>query len=263
MKKERPRVPEHWKQSSWEAKAKENPLFAVMTTVDMVNAGNSNFTDEHLDQFFKKGKILFTKHVLPIIQLSGFSKEESLIIEYGCGAGRILNAVVENDFSCAGIDISPTMLGHCRKLVPAVKSLHLCAPATGKTDLPDGVASVVYSYAVLQHISTLTAFRNAVREMCRLLRSKGVLALQVNCEDFVYAGFERPGRTENFETYSLHWKHGERKPYHQHQYDNWSGVYIGYETLKDLLSSLSLTVYQRYYHNETKKRAIWVVATKK
>ena len=107
-------IPKHWKRSTWEEKAKENPLYAIMTTDGMANAG-PEFTDEHVQQLMGKGRALFSKHIEPALKLSGFSKTDSFVVEYGCGAGRILNALVENGIACAGIDISPTMLELCRK----------------------------------------------------------------------------------------------------------------------------------------------------
>jgi SAM-dependent methyltransferase len=255
-------LPQHWKSSSWEEKARENPLFAIMTTAELADAEPDNFSPESLSRLLAKGRLLFNQHILPCILMSRFTKANSFLVEYGCGAGRILNAVVEDGYACAGIDISPTMLNHCRRIVPGVRSLHLCDPGSGRTDLPDGAATVVYSYAVLQHIPSLSAHENAIVEMCRLLRNGGILAVQVNCEDVAEGDFKRPGRTENFESYSIHWKYGQAEPYRRHDQNNWSGVYIGFERLKRLLESNGVSVLKTYFHNEAKKRALWVVARK-
>ncbi len=168
------KIPKNWKQSTWEEKAKENPLYAIMTTDGMAAAG-PEFTEEHVQQLMAKGRTLFKVHVAPAIHLSGFSIADNMVVEYGCGAGRILNALVEAGIECSGIDISPTMLELCRKLVPGVRSLHLCDPETGVTDLQSESATVVFSYAVVQHISRLSLYLNAVSEMCRLLKPSGIL----------------------------------------------------------------------------------------
>ncbi|MBI4605235.1 MAG: hypothetical protein HY721_25005 [Planctomycetes bacterium] len=49
------KVPEHWNTSSWEEKARENPLYAVMTTPDLLDADPESFSAEHLAPFFAKG----------------------------------------------------------------------------------------------------------------------------------------------------------------------------------------------------------------
>ena len=254
-------IPKHWKRSSWEEKARENPLYAIMTTSTMADAGPA-FSDEHVRQLMAKGRTMFTKHIEPAIALSGFSKVDSFIIEYGCGAGRILNALIENGYACTGIDISKTMLDLCRQLVPAVRSLHLCDPETGGTELKEESATVVFSYSVVQHISSLRVYLNAISAMCRLLKPSGILALQVNCEDFSHGGIGQPGRTENFEDHSLHYRPGEKHPYLKHSQDNWSGVYIGHDTLRSHLMRQGVHVANIYYHNPDKLRAMWFLGKK-
>jgi SAM-dependent methyltransferase len=262
---ERPKIiiPKHWVRSSWEEKARENPLFAIMTTPDMADAKPEYFDEAHIEKFKEKGRVLFNKHVSKAIDLSGFKKQDSLIVEFGCGVGRILNKLVEEGISCAGVDISPTMLDHCRRMVPGVKSLHLCHAETAITDLDDEAATVVFSYAVLQHISSLNLFENSITEMCRILKPRGILAIQVNCEDFVDGDLSNPNKTENFESYSLHYKSGQLKTYMKHKQDNWSGVYIGIEKMKELLGRNRIEVQNIYYHNPKKLRALWVMGRKK
>jgi SAM-dependent methyltransferase len=252
-------VPKHWSKSTWEEKAQENPLYAVMTMSEMADAPAGDFDEKHLDVFFAKGRALFSTHVAPLIAVC--EAAPGLVVEYGCGAGRILNAAIEAGQTVAGIDISPTMLEHCRRLVPGVASLHELN-AEGRTDLPDASASIVYSYAVVQHIGSLAAYERAIDEMCRILRRGGVLGVQVNCEDFVSGDFAKGDRTENFEDHSLHYRAGETMPYRRHDQDNWSGVYIGDERLVRLLAGRGLTVEKRYYHNPKKLRAVWYVARK-
>lgn len=251
-------VPKHWTESSWEEKAKENPLFAVMTMPEMADAPADAFDEQHLDAFFAKGDALFSAHVAPLIALA---PSRGLVVEYGCGAGRILKAVTSAGHSAAGIDISPTMVEHCRRLVPDAQSLH-CLNDAGRTDLPDASARVVYSYAVVQHIASLTNFVKAIDEMCRVLRPGGVLGVQVNCEDFVSGDFDKADRTENFEDHSLHYRAGEAKPYRRHDQNNWSGVYISDAEMIRLLDERGVQVERRYYHNPKKLRAVWYVCRK-
>jgi SAM-dependent methyltransferase len=251
-------VPKHWTQSTWEEKAKENPLFAVMTMPEMADASAQAFDEQHLETFFAKGEALFSAHVAPLIATAG---GPGLVVEYGCGAGRILKAVTGAGHRAAGIDISPTMLEHCRALVPEAQSLH-CLDEAGRTDLPDACARVVYSYAVVQHIASLASYVRAIDEMCRVLGPGGVLGVQVNCEDFVSGDFGRPDRTENFEDHSLHYRAGEAKPYRRHDQNNWSGVYVGDDTLVRLLQQWGVGVERRYYHNPKKLRAVWYVCRK-
>src|SRR5437016_3728293 len=105
------RVPSHWDKNSWEEKAKENPLFAVMTVPKMAGAAAAEFRQDQLEAFFAKGTALFSAHIAPLIAIAPEVGEDArLIAEYGCGAGRILRAVTSAGHKAAGIDISPTMI---------------------------------------------------------------------------------------------------------------------------------------------------------
>ena len=249
--------PEHWPSIDWEAKARENPLLAIMTVDEMAAAPEREFSPELQAEFFDRGRKLFDK------QLRAHLDEVApgaLVVEYGCGAGRIMNAVIESGRRCAGIDISPTMLEFCSDLVPGADALFLLDPH-GRCEAASACAGLVYSYSVLQHISTLSAYVTALDEICRILAPGGVAALQVNCEDFKHEAKDRL-RTENFETYSLHFRPTKSGPYKRHEQDHWSGVYIGYELLADLLAERGVAVESWRYHNPEKPRAIWVIGRK-
>jgi SAM-dependent methyltransferase len=246
-----------WKDRDWEFKARANPLFAVQSTDDLAESSASNFSPEALDSLFARGRKLFRKNIAPLLE--GYA--DPLLAEYGCGVGRILKAATEAGHRCIGIDISPTMLAHCRELAPRVQALH-AVDEDGRSTAPDSCAEVVFSYAVLQHIPTLSAYLAALDEMCRILAPGGVLALHLNCEDFAGGDLAAPGRTENFETYSLHYRPGEAKPYLKHDQDNWSGVYMGCDRLVEHLAGHGLAVKQWRYHQPLKPRGLWALARK-
>jgi SAM-dependent methyltransferase len=255
------KIPEHWADASWEQKAQENPLFAVMTTEDVADAAPENFDEKHLEPFMAKGVRVFNRDVAPLLQRITGPKENIVVAEYGCGVGRILKPVYEAGYQTFGIDISETMLRHCRTLAPGVRDLYLL-DADGRTDAPDASADLVFSFAVVKHISVLSNYIRAIDEVCRILKPGGILALNVNCEDFQHGDIETPAKTENFETYSLHYRVGEDKPYTRHDQDNWTGVYIGHHKLIELLTERGVTVERRYYQNMKKLRGIWYLATK-
>jgi SAM-dependent methyltransferase len=254
------RVPPHWAKSNWEDKAREDPLFAVMTDTQLSAPGATDFTEAQLKVFFAKGERLFASHVAPLIRAS--PDTDGLVVEFGCGMGRILRSVATAGHRCAGIDISPTMLEHSRRLNPGIDELHVLN-WLGRSRLPSGCASVVYSFAVLQHIATLSAYRRAVAEACRVLKPGGVIGLHVNCEDFVGGDLEKPDRTENFESHSLHYRADSLKAHKRHDQNNWSGVYIGEALMANLLARGGVVVERRYFHNPKKLRAIWFVGRKR
>lgn len=250
-----------WEGTTWEEKARENPLFAVMTTPSMEAASPEEFDEKQLAEFFAKGEVLYAAHVAPLISALPDRDQNPLVVEYGCGVGRILKAVCAAGVRAAGIDISPTMIGHCQSLVPEVEALYVL-DEQGRTGAPDASASLIYSYAVVQHISALSNYVRAFDEMCRVLKPGGIIAVQVNCEDFVGGDFNASDATENFETYSLHTRPGETKPYRRHEQNHWSGVYIGDALQRRIFEERGVTVERLYYHNPKKLRAVWYVGRK-
>lgn len=257
------RRPSHWKQAPWEQMARENPLFAVMTTEEMADAPSADFTQDQVDLLFEKGRRLFRRHIAGSLAHSPDPKDEGLIVEYGCGVGRMLNAALESGYRrVAGIDISPTMLAHCRRLVPEVEALYPL-DEEGHVDLPDRCAAAVFSYAVVQHISLLSRYLTAFDEMCRILKPGGLLVVQLNCTDFQEGDFEWPGRTENHETYSLHFRHGESEPWLRHEQDQWSGVYVGSDLIAHHLKKRRVRIVNWRGHNAEKSLSVWLYGVKK
>ena len=183
------------------------------------------------------------------------------MVEYGCGAGRLLKPLIDRGYRCSGIDISSTMLRHCRDLTPEVEALSEL-DAEGRCAIASESASIVFSHAVVQHISRLSHYVTAIDEMCRILKPGGVLALHLNCEDFADGPDGPFGRTENHETYSLHYRPGATEPYLRHDQNNWSGVYIGRDTLASILAGHGVTMERWRPHTASKPRSVWAIGRK-
>lgn len=256
------KIPEHWGDISWEEKAKENPLFAVMTTEDVADASADNFDPTHLEPFLAKGRRVYEGDIKPLLTRIDGAPSDIVVAEHGCGVGRILLPISEDGYKCVGIDISETMLKHCRTIAPKVTDLHLL-DANGRSAVSDDSVDLLFSFAVVKHIAKLSNFVTAIDEMCRVLKPGGILALTVNTEDFQHGDIETPYRTVNEETHSLHFRPGEKKPYSIHNQDNWSGVYIGHHLLMDLLEARGISIERRYYLNKKKLRGVWYIGAKR
>lgn len=246
-------IPDHWRFNSWEEKAQENPLFAVQTLAEMKDAPSAGFPVELLGKLFARGEIVVNTHLQPLLE----PYENPFVIEYGCGVGRVLKVLTERGYRCGGIDISPTMLRHCQALVPAVERLSALSPL-GKSNFDDRCAEFVFSYAVIQHISALSAYIAAIEEMARLVKVKGTLAIHLNCEDFS-EGLDAPGRTENSELSSIHYRAGQSEPYRIHRQSEWSGVWIGHDLLTKLIVDQGLEP-PRWVPHKKKPRAVWAIS---
>jgi SAM-dependent methyltransferase len=169
---------------NWEEKAQSNPLYAVMSVQQFKDrdANPENWTDEDLRSFFEKGEQVYRVNLKPLLERLGLSRQKSLIVEYGSGMGRILRAIKADGFACAGVDISPTMVALSRRLVPEVKLVYTLN-AKGFCGVESNSADVVFSYAVIQHISTLSRVRIALSEICRICKPGGRIRFSIHTPD--------------------------------------------------------------------------------
>jgi ubiquinone/menaquinone biosynthesis C-methylase UbiE len=99
------------------------------------------------------------------------------VLDFGCGVGRLTQALARRFQSCVGVDISKEMIaqanalnrcGHCQYLVSATPQL----PFT------DESFSFIYSNIVLQHVARRFAV-NYLREFVRVLAPGAVLVFGV------------------------------------------------------------------------------------
>jgi SAM-dependent methyltransferase len=159
-------------------------------------------------------------------------------------------------YDCAGIDISPTMIEHCRNLVPGVGQLSTL-DGNGKSEIPSKSADFVFSYAVLQHISRLSLVDVAISEMCRIVKRGGFIKFQYLSQE---KGFrqvvpkqEVPRKTWNFEDWSLQ-LHYQRLPIRGSRFlprvpmlkivrhNNWVGVPLAHRKMEAILNRNGITV---------------------
>ncbi len=248
---------------SWEEKARQNPLYAVMSAEQFAdkNADPDTWSAEDLEIFFNKGQLMFDCQLKPLILRVPLIPGEAFIIEYGSGMGRILKHIQAAGFDCAGIDISESMLEYSRKLVPAVTKL-FGLNSQGRCALPDGTADLVYCYAVLQHINELSRVRVALLEMARLLKPGGLLKFQFRTLDNPFA--ETPVKVENFETYSLIQSQSadQRMITERREHTNWIGVPLSMDNLQIFLAEGGLRLIGIEEDVGPKKNMLWALAGK-
>src|SRR3989344_3866879 len=242
---------------TWDQKAAVNPLYAVMAVDKFINK-NSYMKDwkrEDLKILFRKGQKIYHYFLKPILMRSGLNLQKSFIVEFGCGIGRILKWVKKDGYNCAGIDISEKMLQYCKKLVGDIDQLYLLK--NGITKLPDNIADVVYSWAVLQHIPKLSQIEATFHEMCRILKPGGILRTQFYSFDWSDSGSVEGKRlfTHNFEnstlqfiwlpisnrgTYSWLLRHKLSKVIYKHNY--WVGIPLTLNNIKHLMEKNKMKI---------------------
>jgi ubiquinone/menaquinone biosynthesis C-methylase UbiE len=155
----------------WDALAREDPFFAVLTDPD--KQGNK----WALAEFFSTGVAEVEGDLARLRVLApGFSGRAAL--DFGCGAGRLTQALGAHFKKVTGVDISGHMVdlarGHNAR--EGVDFIH--NPGPDLRLFPDNSFSLVYSRITLQHIAPRYT-RRYLREFIRVLEPGGIVSVQI------------------------------------------------------------------------------------
>ena len=155
----------------WDRQAHSDPMWAILT--DPVRSGGR----WNADEFFATGThevSVFMKRAetwrVPVSRRSA--------LDFGCGIGRLSQALAGHFDHVYGVDISPKMIElareHNRK---GPRCEYVWNPSGGLKRFADGSIDMVYSWITLQHMRPRYA-RRYIREFLRVLAPGGLLVFQ-------------------------------------------------------------------------------------
>jgi SAM-dependent methyltransferase len=105
-----------------------------------------------------------------------------LAVDFGCGVGRLSQALAGRFDRVIGVDVSGPMLARARELLTEPAISDRIAFALNERDdlamLEDSTVDLVYSSLVLQHLPRSLA-ASYLREFLRILRPDGIAVVQV------------------------------------------------------------------------------------
>lgn len=159
-------------QHEWETLAGIDPLWAIVS--DPAKRGNR--WDQ--EAFFASGQGVVDFLFARLDEL-GITPAADAALDFGCGAGRLTQALADRFARAVGIDISPTML----KLAEQYnrhgdRCKYLLNPADDLALFGNQRFDLCFSFIVLQHMPPDVA-RGYITAMARLLEPGGVLAFQL------------------------------------------------------------------------------------
>ena len=157
--------------NAWEGLAGRDALSAILTD-DSKTGGKWDIAE-----FLATGDAeieTVMKHLAAIGHVPDFG---GAALDFGCGVGRLTQALARRFASCIGVDISQEMV---RQAEAINQNPHCRYVASSTTRLPFESASFsfLYSNIVLQHVPRSLA-RNYLREFVRVLAPGGVLVFGV------------------------------------------------------------------------------------
>jgi ubiquinone/menaquinone biosynthesis C-methylase UbiE len=155
----------------WESLAQRDALAAILTD-ESKSGGKWDVTE-----FMATGDAEI-ETVLQHLETIGLRPDAGgTALDFGCGVGRLTQALARRFRSCVGVDISQEMITQANAL-NRYGDCRYWVSATPELPLADESCSFLYSNLVLQHVTRRLAV-NYLREFTRVLAPGGVLVFGV------------------------------------------------------------------------------------
>ena len=169
---------------NWDALGAGDPLWAVLTD-DRYRGGLWNE-----DAFFATGAEEVAGVMRDLDRL-GKPERRRRCLDFGCGVGRLTQALAAHFETCDGVDIAPSMIAAARRLDRSGGrcSFHV-NDAPDLALFPAGTFDFVYSNIVLQHMPPEAA-KAYVSEFLRVLAPGGLAMFEIPSESIKAEVFER------------------------------------------------------------------------
>jgi SAM-dependent methyltransferase len=133
------------------------------------------------DSFLASGEEDFARLVAPVLERSRISACGKVMIELGCGAGRMTRSFARRFERVYAFDVSQEMLQRARQIHPDEKNvLWLLGNGADFSCVRAEAADFIFSYLVLQHFPSKALVFQYVREMLRILKPCGAFLFQFN-----------------------------------------------------------------------------------
>jgi SAM-dependent methyltransferase len=155
----------------WTTLGTEDPLWAVLVTPGARHGGWDR------EAFLATGRAE-VDGTLARIRTGGWTPGHAAALDFGCGAGRLTQALREHFDEVVGVDFSEPMLERARRLDADRRCEFVHNPRTDLGIFADDRFDLAYSSLVLQHIPTPLA-RAYLSELLRVVRPGGLVAVQV------------------------------------------------------------------------------------
>jgi len=111
-------------------------------------------------------------------RLLRFIDDSSVVLDVGCGIGRVMKFIAPNCREIIGVDTSSLILRRAKRELTNFKNCHFYRHDFKRFDVfPPDSFDLIYSFYTLQHMEKEDAYM-CLRRMRRLLKPKGTVYLQ-------------------------------------------------------------------------------------
>jgi ubiquinone/menaquinone biosynthesis C-methylase UbiE len=156
----------------WETWGKKDPMYAILTVPDRLG----NKWDEQ--EFFRSGEEEIG-WVLAYIASSGIRMQYHTALDFGCGIGRLTQALAKYFEKVHGVDIASTMIEKARQFNRYGERVQYHVNKTNDLSLfPDNSFDLIYTIITLQHLEPRYIIRY-IEDFIRTVRVGGIVIFQV------------------------------------------------------------------------------------
>ena len=156
----------------WQALGKQNPLYAILTLKEVKDGK----WDEA--EFFKTGQDEIKKTFEYLSSLN-LKPEPGRAVDFGCGAGRLTQALAPHFEETHGVDIAHSMIELANKYNKFGEKCKYHVNEENNLKLfPDNHFDFVFTKITLQHMEP-AYMKNYLKEFLRILKTGGVMFFQL------------------------------------------------------------------------------------
>lgn len=158
---------------AWEELGRVDPLWAVL------NSATRRHGRWDPGEFFATGEQEITALMKSAEELD-LPRERRLVLDFGCGVGRMTRPLAARFESYIGVDISEPMIAQAQQWNRDCARCRFVLNTTGDLRVfESGSIDLIYTRFVLQHLPSAALVKSYLRDFVRLLRPGGVLVFQL------------------------------------------------------------------------------------
>jgi len=157
----------------WDELARTDAMFAILSD------GSKNGGRWSADEFFETGRQDFAA-TMSRAESWSLPMSRKRALDFGCGVGRVTQAVAESFETSVGVDVSAEMVAQARTYAignDQCEFIHNVDPDLRA--FADAEFDLVYCNVVLQHLGRRRLAKSFIAEFCRVLSPGGLLVFQV------------------------------------------------------------------------------------
>lgn len=159
-------------QDHWDRLAHGDAMWVILTEPGKQGAWNAS-------EFFESGRREIAGALALLHDRFGLSPRRGVALDFGCGVGRLSQALCERFDHVHGVDISAEMVRKAREQNRHGDRVTYHVNASDRLAmLADGSIAFAYSRLTLQHIPR-AAMRTYIGEIARVLAADGIAMFQV------------------------------------------------------------------------------------